>query len=415
MKKLSLTVALLISIATIAQPTFPGKKSIENKIAKRANKAVDEILNGNEPVKAKTASPDVTVPEEETKSAAKSYINGFWKQIEKMKNHEDESNKQVVYYNALNSARTAINNTKTKDPAYNTEKMEQALRDYEDAYNSIGKAKGNLRENRIATMNNSETLLKRPYIFEKAAVNIGGTDTDNKDAVQKALEASDAVIKEYNKQVQDFWAGNPEKIMYQNDQSQVATKAKAAEGYIKKAEDVYKNYRTLASVAAYQDLIICKNFIEGAKKFFPNEPALNENAEKLNKALQQYESRESFMNKMAANKKEYIKNLRMGKAVMSNPTLEKTAKQAYENAAISSQKYTVSKVNIVSEWRLEKNELGIPLHKEVYVNMAIKLADGQCGIAVGWLRQEYEGGGTYSAARLILPSPVQELPCENLQ
>ena len=79
------------------------------------------------------------------------------------------------------------------------------------------------------------------------------------------------------------------------------------------------------------------------------------------------------MNKMVANQTAYVKNLRIGKPVMNNPELEKIAKDQFEKADMSSQKYTVTKVNIVSEWKLTKNELGIPLHKELYVNLAIKL------------------------------------------
>jgi hypothetical protein len=365
--------------------------------------------------KTSTSNTSTAIPSEETSSPAKGQINTFWKQIAKMRNHTKEDNKQVVYSGGIQGAQMSLNNTKIKDPNYNTAEMEKALKECQEVYASIDNSKNDLRANRVTAVNNSQLLFGKPFVFEKATINIGGKNTDDRAFIQQKLAESDAIIKDYKSQVDAFIASNPEKAMYQNDQKAVAIKANSAEGLIKKTDDVFKNYRTQASVAAYQDLVICKAFIESVKKVFPQETTLDANLIKLNLALEKYGTRDRFMDQMMTNQKDYVKNLRIGKPVMSSPELEKIAKQAFENADMSSQKYTVTKVNIVSEWKLTKNELGIPLHKELYVNFAIKFADGKCGLANGWLNQAYEGGGVYGSPNLYNPSSIQELPCENLK
>jgi hypothetical protein len=401
MKKMITLILLSIFINTASSQVRSSNRTV---IVKEETDKQQSVSNSLTPI-----------PTEEASGPAKGQINTFWKQISKMRNHTKEDNKQVVYSGGIQGALMSLNNTKIKDPNYNTSTMEKALKECQAIYTSLDNAKYGTRDSRVATVNSSQILFDKPFIFEKAAVNIGGKNTDDKSFIEQKLKESDSIIEEYKSQVNTFLASNPEKVMYQNDQSTIAIKASLAEGLIKKANDVYKNYRSQSSVAAYQDLLICKAFIESVKKVFPQEISLDANLSKLNQAIEQFGTREAFMNKMVANQKDYVKNLRIGKPVMSNPELEKIAKQAFENADMSSQKYTVTKVNIVSEWKLTKNELGIPLHKELYVNLAIKFADGKCGLANGWMNQAYEGGGIYGSPKLHNPSSIQELPCENLK
>lgn len=401
----------------LAQLKIPGRKELE----KKAGKAVEQATKGDAGQskagngEAPSGNSQVAIPPEETSSVAKGQINLFWKHIEKMRNHTDENNKQVVYSSGIQNAQMALKNTKTKDSNYNTTAMEKALQECQQVYNSLAGGKENLRQQRNETAAAATELFSTPYIYAKAAMNVGGEDVNNEAAILQALQASNDLLLEYTRRVDEFIASKPEPAMYMSKQPTVADRAKAAEGFVKSAADVYQNYRTKASVAAYQNLVICKTYLENARRVYTNEPVLDENLQKINEALTKYQSPEAFMKKMADNQKEYVKNLRMGKPMMSDATIEKVAKADYERMKMSKQAYAVTKVHIVSNWRLEKNVLDIPLHKEVYVNLAIKLADGNCGIAVGWVRQDYEGGGTYGAPRLILPSPVQELPCENLQ
>lgn len=406
MKYTVIVLLLASSFDSLCQIKIPKKDEVLKDIRSLERpKSKDE----NQEPKASAAA----IPAEETQSPAKAQINAFWKQIEKMQNHNKPENQQVVYSSGLQSARMSLKNTKMKDPSYDTSEMEKALAACQEVYDGLGGAKQNLRDTRAQTIAQSEILLTKPFVFTKAEINIGGQNVDNRAFVEEKLAESNLVIEDYKNQVANFLGSNPEKKMYENEILSVRNHIKSSDILLAKAEDVYKNYRSLGSVQAYQNLIIRKVYIEQMQKVFPEETGFASFLQKINDALKNYGSAANFMDKMAKNQKEYIKNIRMAKAVVSDPTLEKIAKQSYEKADMSDQTYTVTKVNLVSQWKLEKNELGIPLHKEMYVNMAIKLGNGKCGIAVGWLHATYEGGN-YGSPQLYNASSIQELPCENL-
>lgn len=106
--KMFFIAVLAIANTAAAQLKIPGRKAIEKKVEKTAN----SVLNGSDKKDNGSSAPDTNIPAEETNSPAKSYINSFWKHIEKMKNHDNENNKQIVYNNGINAAKTALNNTK---------------------------------------------------------------------------------------------------------------------------------------------------------------------------------------------------------------------------------------------------------------------------------------------------------------
>jgi hypothetical protein len=408
MKPIYLLALLFIAIISNAQPPRPGQKDITKVI----NNAIVKNDKKENPQMPTFTTP---IPTDEPKSPAKGQIKTFWKYIEKMRTHTKQDNMQVVYSGGLQNARMSLSNAKMKDANYNTAEMEQALKECQDVYDKLDNTRYATRDTRVATINSSQVLFDKPFIFENAELKIAGDAINKQGVILNALKISDASIDEYTRQIDEFLASKPEKAMYQNDQKTVAIIASKSEGVIKQVADEYKNGRSLANVSVLQNLYIYKAFIENVKKVFTTEGSLNTYLGKVNAAIAQYGSREGFIAKMAANQAEFIKNLRMAKSVMSNPALEKSAKQQYENISMSNQQYTVSKVNIASDWKLTKNELGIPLYKELYINLAIKFADQTCGLANAWMRQEYEGGGNYSGAKLTMPGSIQQLPCENLK
>jgi hypothetical protein len=403
MKNIFFTLLLTIVISSYAQPRIP-----------RGTDTKQENKNDKKETITKTPTAITATPTEEPSGPAKGQIKTFWKYIEKMQQHTKQDNMQVVYSGGIQNAQMALANTKTKDPNYNTTQMEKALKECQDIYNKLDNVRYATRDTRVATINSSQVLFDKPFVFEDAALKIAGDDVNNKSVILNAIKTSDATIEEYARQIDGFLASNPEKAMYQNDQKTVVLIASRCENVIKQVAEEHKKGRNMGNVSLLQNLYIYKAFIENVKKVFTNEGNLNTYLGKVNAAIALYGSRENFMDKMETNQAEFVKNLRMAKAVMSNPALEKSAKQQYESADMHSQSYTVTKVNIASDWTLTKNDLGIPLYKELYINLAIKFADGSCGLANAWLRQEYEGGGKYSSAKLTMPGSIQVLPCENL-
>lgn len=279
-------------------------------------------------------------------------------------------------------------------------------------YSSAQRA-GYSRDGAQATMKYVDILFKDPFLFKKGKLAIPGDKAEIKSVVIEALAESDKVIKEYEEKIDEFIKSKPTAIVVKESYKNVTSQLNGLPFAIQKAKDGYDNWRSLSTVSFLQDLILYKTFISSAMKVYPEAISLEEKLEEVNAAIDKYGSRDAYVNKMEKNQADYVKSLRMKKPVMTDATVEGNAKKQYESNW-QSEKLVVTKVNITTIWTIEKNALGIPLHKEVEVNLAIKKADGSCAIASGYVRSTYEGGGKYSSPLLIMPTPPITLPCENL-
>jgi len=272
---------------------------------------------------------------------------------------------------------------------------------------------GYTRDGAQATMKYVDILFKDPFLFKKGRLNVPGDKTEVKSAVIEALAASDKVIKEYEEKIEEFIKSKPTAIITKASYKDVTDQVRSLPTVIEKAADGFKNWRSLATVSFLQDLYLYKAFIVSAMKVYPEALSLEEKLEEVKAAIEKYGSREAYMARMEKNQADYVKNLRMKKAVFGDAAIEASVKKQYEQIW-ESEKLVVTKVHITSLWTLEKNALDIPLHKEAEVNIAIKKANGTCAIASGYIRSTYEGGSKYSAPLLIMPTHPIELACENL-
>lgn len=276
-----------------------------------------------------------------------------------------------------------------------------------------GNRDGYSRDGAMATQKQMQYLFTESFLFKKGTLNIPGDKAGSKPAVEEAIAASDAVIKDFEKKTEEFVKSNPSKQVLKSQMHAVTATVNGLAGAITKAADVYNNWRSIAAVSFLQDLYLYQAYITAAIKVYPEAISLQEKLEEVNAAIKKNGTREDYMAKMEKNQLDYIKSLRMKPAVFKDAAIEKMAKVKYEQWA-AADKVTVTLVNITSDWTVEKNAFDIPLSKEVQVNMAVKKADGSCGFATGTVRQVYEGGGKYSAPGLTMPSPVITVPCENL-
>jgi hypothetical protein len=269
------------------------------------------------------------------------------------------------------------------------------------------------RDGAKATMKYTSILFEDPFLFTKGAINIPGDKGEMKPAVLEALAESDKVIKEYEAKIEEFIKSKPTAIILKNAYSDVTRHVNGLQHAIKSADDGFNNWRSFTAVSFLQDLYLYQTFIACAMKVYPEAISLEERLDEAKAAIAKYGSREDYIAKMEKNKVDYLKNIRMKKAVFSDAGVEASAKKQYETSW-AADKVTVTKVNITTNWVIEKNVLDIPLHKEAEVNFAIKKADGTCAIASGYMRCTYEGGGKYSAPMLIMPTGPITIPCENL-
>lgn len=276
-----------------------------------------------------------------------------------------------------------------------------------------GNRGGYSRDGAQNTSKQFDLLFDNSFLFSKGTINLPGDRSSNKPALLEAIAESDKVIVEFQTKVDEFVKSKPSAIVVKDKYNVVTNKVHGLQFAIKNAAEGFNNGRSISTVGYLQDLYLYKAYISGAMKVYPEALSLEEKLEEANAAIKLYGSREDYIAKIEKNNLEWVKSLRMKKAVMSDAAIEQMVKKQYESSW-AADKITVVKVHITSAWVIEKNALDIPLYKEAEVNMAIKKADGSCGFAAGRVQQTYEGGGKYSAATLVMPGSPITVPCENL-
>lgn len=264
-----------------------------------------------------------------------------------------------------------------------------------------------------ATMKQMKLLFTESFLFSRGMPVIPGDLANSKPAVLAALAESDKVITEFDQKVTEFINSKPTAAVLKSNYSSIISISNRAALAITKAASAKDEYRVMSAVVFLQELYLYKAYINAAIRIYPEAISLQEQLEGLNTAITKQGSREDYIAQMEKNQLDYVKSLRMKKAVASDPSIEKMVKNSYESSW-ATDKITVVKVHIVSNWVIEKNVMDIPLNKELDVNMAIKKADGTCALAAGTVRCVYEGGGKYGAPYLTMPTPPTTVPCENI-
>ena len=162
-----------------------------------------------------------------------------------------------------------------------------------------------------------------------------------------------------------------------------------------------------------QNLYVYKGYLEGVTRIYPDNEKLKNYLSSVTAAINSYGSRDKFMAKTEDNQKNMAKNLKMIPAQQSNPKIEAIVKKNYESVFKGC---TVTKVNITySAWIVDKNELDIPVCRKLSACVAIKKANGECGIGSSNVKEDYIGGGKYGESYAYLPSDPIIVPCENIK
>lgn len=283
-----------------------------------------------------------------------------------------------------------------------------------EASNNSRESKEKSRGDAITALKYIDSLIKYPFILKRGNINIGGDNADNEAFINAALEASDAVIKEHENKVDEFLKTAPNSTFTNNGKKTAEIKSKFVLNAITKAEEEYKTARSMANVYYMQEIYLYQAYIAGAMKIYPEITSLKEYYDAATAAIQKLGSRKAYVAKIKSNYKDWVKNLRLKPSMMTDAAIEQLVKTSFPKE-FPQEKMTVTKVHITTVWMIEKNVLDIPLHKEIEVNLAIKKADGSCGLAAAYVRKVYEGGGNYGEAYLMMPSAITIVPCENIQ
>ncbi|MCU0376477.1 MAG: hypothetical protein MUF24_14310, partial [Chitinophagaceae bacterium] len=212
-----------------------------------------------------------------------------------------------------------------------------------------------------------EQLFTRPFIFTNGELQVSGDAVGVKDSFVTAVQRSNAVIGQYTAAVTAFMAGNPSAYTYANKLKPAEARASGITSLLKQLEQDYKSGTSWGGVYYLQKLCLFKGYLESMTKVFPESEKLKEYKKLADDALLTYGTADKYLARMDENKKQMVKNLKLTPAGQRNAKIEELVKLKYQQFE---KDFTVVKVNITDvAWRIEKNELGIPLNRKVSVSI----------------------------------------------
>jgi len=365
----------------------------------------------------------IQIPPKDTTSKAKAQINGFWKQIEKMHNHTDASNKQVVFSSAIQSAKSALNNTKMKDPAYNTLEMEKALAECEGVYNGIASSKEDTRTANIVTLKKMQVFFETGY---KNLVTYEFNSIESDAEKIQRVRNNDDSLKKYKSMAEQFAMEDKDPTIYNDRLVSIKNVAKSFQapynsqekwppglGNMRLLEDPTNSWG-LGTFTLIQEVKRWEAYFYAAKVIYPNIPEIEKAYEWCTKAVKQIGTTDDVLLKINKINSDYLKSVKLPSAKVNDPALEGDFKRLFNEMGY---KETIVKVNIQStDWVIDRNELTsviIGRSKQAYI--ATKAADGTCYITEFWIFQDYNGSGYGNFRNVTANSFRSATDCSNIQ
>jgi hypothetical protein len=416
MKKTIVITMLLSAIYGTAQFKLPSKNDIK--------KEVKDLKSDNKPKKSEDASSQnqTAIPKEEVNSPAKGQISAFWKQIEKMRNHTDPNNKQVVFSGGIQSAQMSLKNTKVKDANYDTSEMEKALKECQDVYNGIAGGKENNREL------GRNTLTKLQMFFEPSGPFIRYDFTSQEsdsEKIQRVRNNNDSIAK-YKKLADKFLSEPYDKSYYDNKLKFILTRAESFQTPYEKSKwpqglavnmhhlEDPNNMWGLGTFTLIQDVKKQEAYFYAANVIYPNQPKIQKALEWCKKAVAQIGNVEEVLAKINKSEGDYLKKVKFPSAKVNDAALEAEFKKHF-----NAMKYdeTITKVNIQStDWTIDRNELtGVIVGRSKQAYIATKTPKGECYVTEFWIFQDYNGSG-YGAFRNVTSNSFRsKLDCANIK
>lgn len=408
------TLLFFISIGVIAQPRTPVKRD--------NGKTGAGDVGGSNPSGSTVGSWTVPIPTKDSIGPAKAQVNSFWKQIEKMRSHDKEDNKQVVFSSAIQSAQSALNNTKMKDPSYNTSNMEKALKECQDVYNSLASGKEDLRSSRLTTL---KTL---NMFFERGNRNLCTYDFNSQETDEekiKRVRNNDDSLAKYKNMSIAYVSESKDELIYQDQLKKVI---KIASGFQKPYDTKSKwpsglgvmihmedpeNTWSLGIFTFVQEVKYWEAYFFAAKTIYPNVPELGIAYEWCFKAKEQIGTTDVVLAKIGKSQADYLKKVKFPAPKVNDPALEAEFKKLFNEMGY---KETIVKVSIQStDWTIDRNELtGVIIGRSKQAFIATKTADGTCYVTEFWIFQDYNGNGYGSFRNVTANSYRSKIACENI-
>lgn len=129
----------------------------------------------------------------------------------------------------------------------------------------------------------------------------------------------------------------------------------------------------------------------------------------LQAKVDKYISSGEYNKWLESEKQARLNEVKLEPAKMTDPSVNAVVKSKMDKATFGEP----AVIHIVtSEWEVKKNDLGVPIDKNVRVEVATKM-NGKCYLHHLWVRKPYEGGGKYGAMYVEESEFLQEMSCSN--
>jgi hypothetical protein len=342
---------------------------------------------------------------------AKGFIKSFWDGAAKLEQSIAAGGSSMDRAK-LSVLQNKINDTKTKDPAYNVTAMEVKVNSLSEGIDLLKEKAEAAKKARDASTFNSQQVAKILYSLFHIS-----TQVDN-----GSLTTIKQVIEDYKKRTINVLAldtsGNKSEL--RQHLVQLKTSFESAE------HDLYELDRrcreqTVAENAEvqYYELLYNQAYWDAAQKIYPHEPDFKKAFSLATKLVQGLGSIEDVHKLASKSKQQKINDTKLPVAAAKDAALEKMFIEAFNKYHGEEFKGTAIKAVLSSDdWFIQRNEItGIVTGRIRRAVIVYKGNDGKCYLSANFfLLQEYVGNSFMSNAKSIYPiMGSQEMLCSNVR
>lgn len=338
-------------------------------------------------------------------SPAKTYISGFWKNIDKLK-AASAAQQFNVYNSSITSAESNLSNIKMRDPAYNVQPLETELAKYKAEFQTYNNQRYTTRDNATNTVRYMSALFKdHPTAYVSTGV----------DNLEADLAKHKEKIQAFKDKFDQFLASNPDPARLKDWENYANEDATSVAEEVTKLEKSINANTDKAGLVTYQELVSLNAFWTVVCKIYPNLNAPATALQSVKAALTRLGTEEKMLAKFQQNLAEKIKNARMPAAVNSDANIEAEFKKAFANTGWGE---TIIKINLLAnDWSTLYHSIsGNVIARTYRAAIGAKQPNGNCIIYDFIMVQEHTGAGKYGASKRYEHGVfADQCLCENIR
>lgn len=436
MKTIATILVLFLAFTGNAQISLGGvkkkaKSTIESTKSKKKNKS-EEPTEKEKTTKgsSSTSQSNATLtPEEQEKeeirnSPAKSLIWDFKSEMNFLRSTIQKKGPRCTHCEKdLKKLEGILMKIKETDPNFSGyDKRATELEKWKDKYSRLVTGE-KYRQQLFSLKINCQVYLKEPWEVKNLKhFNRLEFNKKKEEILASSLTEEDrAALEKSIAEIEDFYDNQSDKIIANllEDLTENYGRCSFWKKENREKPGFYDTFNSTKDIK--DDLNWSKELIPFAKlclNFQPKNAEFKvwvEKAEELHEDLTAFQESGEYDELIARKKADELAAVRMERPKNTNGSLIAIIKKKVNTVIQPGEK--IQRVVIYStSWGIRKNDLGIPLHKFMYVQIALKRENGNCYITEGELYKAYEGGGTYGPTKFSYDrySSNYQILCENV-